>query len=108
MSSKTKKLTKSVVDALVPTGKLFRLFDSEVKGFSVRVGPSGDKRWQLDYRPHPGGRNIPKKRLTIAVVGVLTPDEARAAPRRRLQRSPRAMIRWPKRLPPATREQSPT
>ena len=78
MSSKTKKLTKTVVDALTPTGKLFRLFDSEVKGFSVRVGPSGDKRWQLDYRPHPGGRDIPKKRLTIGAVSVLTPDEARA------------------------------
>ena len=81
MISKTKKLTKSVVDALTPTGKLFRLFDSEVKGFSVRVGPSGDKRWQLDYRPHPGGRDIPKKRLTIGAVSVLTPDEARARAR---------------------------
>lgn len=78
MSSKTKKLTKSVVDALAPTGKLFRVFDSEVKGFSVRVGPAGDKRWQLDYRPHPGGRDTPKKRMTLAAVGVLTPDEARA------------------------------
>ena len=37
MSSKTKKLTKSVVDGLMPTGKLFRLFDSEVKGFSVAL-----------------------------------------------------------------------
>ena len=67
-----------MVDALKPADKPFRLFDSEVKGFSVRVGPSGDKRWQLDYRPDPGGRSTPKKRLTIAVVGVLTPDEARA------------------------------
>ena len=78
MSGKTRKLTKSVVDALKRADKPFRLFDSEVKGFSVRVGPSGDKRWQLDYRPHPGGRSTPKKRLTIAVVGVVTPDEARA------------------------------
>ena len=79
VGSKTRKLTKSVIDGLVPAAKHFRVFDSEVKGFSVRVGPSGDKRWQLDYRPHPGGRNIPKKRLTIAVVGVLTPDEAARA-----------------------------
>ena len=79
MGSRTRKLTKSVIDGLVPAAKHFRVFDSEVKGFSVRVGPSGDKRWQLDYRPHPGGRNTPKKRLTIAVVGVLTPDEARAS-----------------------------
>lgn len=75
----TKKLTKTVVDALQPAAKPFRIFDSEVKGFCVRVSTSGDKLWQLEYRPAPGGRGVPIKRLTLAAVGTLTPDEARAA-----------------------------
>ena len=75
--STAKKLTKSVVDAIAPTGKIFRVFDSEVTGFCVRVSPSGDKLWQLEFRPFPGGRGVAVKRMTLGAANVLTPDDAR-------------------------------
>lgn len=77
MSARTKKLTKSVVDAIEPKGKIFRVFDTQLKGFCVRVGPSGDKRWQVEYRPYPGGRGVAIKRITLGATTVLTPDQAR-------------------------------
>lgn len=76
MSARTKKLTKSVVDAIHPTGKIFRVFDTRLKGFCVRIGPSGDKRWQVEYRPFPGGRGVAIKRVTLGATNVLTPDQA--------------------------------
>ena len=40
-------------------------------------GPSGDKRWQVEYRPYPGGRGVAIKRVTLGATNVLTPDQAR-------------------------------
>ncbi|MGO4835816.1 integrase arm-type DNA-binding domain-containing protein, partial [Rhizobiaceae sp. 2RAB30] len=76
---RSRKLTKMIVDGLEPAGKLYRVYDAEMKGFCVQVSPSGDKRWQVEYRPHPGGRDVPKKRMTLGAANVLTSDEARKA-----------------------------
>ncbi|TIL49088.1 site-specific integrase [Mesorhizobium sp.] len=73
-----RKLTKTVVDDLKPLGSAYWVYDTDLKGFCVRVAPSGDKSWQVQYRPHPGGRGTPPKRYTFAATTVLTPDEARA------------------------------
>jgi hypothetical protein len=48
------KITKRTVDALKPSQKPFILFDDEVKGFGLRVMPSGVC----------GGRGMAKRRLT--------------------------------------------
>lgn len=69
------KLTKRVIDATkaaMGTGEAF-LWDSEVKGFGLRVKPSGVKSFVLKYRI--GART---KRHTIGKVGSpYTVDEAR-------------------------------
>src|SRR5687768_9475615 len=69
------KLTKRLVDASqasVETGEGF-LWDSEVKGFGLRIKPSGVKSFVLKYRV--GGQT---KRCTISKVGSpYTVDEAR-------------------------------
>ncbi len=77
MTTNKRKLTKSYVDSLDPGPKPFRVYDMELKGLSVRVAPSGDKRWQVEYRPHPGGRDTHKKRMTLGATNVLTADQAR-------------------------------
>lgn len=77
MTTQKRKLTKSYVDSVDVGPKPFRVYDAELKGFSVRVSPSGDKRWQVEYRPYPGGRDIPKKRMTLGATNVLTADQAR-------------------------------
>lgn len=78
------KLTKRAVDAAGPRAVRYTIFDDELKGFGVRVFPSGAKSWVVEYRPDHGGRRTAKRRLTLGNVGTLTPDEARRAARHEL------------------------
>jgi integrase len=67
------KLTKRFVDALKPVSRdtLFR--DDELKGFALRVKPSGARTYVVQYR-NSAGRT---RKLKLGKVGELTPDEAR-------------------------------
>ena len=76
------KLTKTAVDGLKPREKPWIIYDSEVKGFGVRVGRSGGKAWIVEYRPGAGGRGVSTKRLKLGHTTVLTIDEARKAARK--------------------------
>lgn len=71
------KITKRVVDAAEPRSGRYTLFDSEVKGFGLRVFPSGQKSYVFEYRAGEGGRSASKKRVTIGNAAEFTPDEAR-------------------------------
>ncbi len=73
----TIKITKRVVDGAEPVGKRYAIFDSEIKGFGIRVYPSGKKSWIFEYRPGEGGRRVAKKRVTIGSTSDFTPDKAR-------------------------------
>lgn len=76
----TERLTKRIVDSLRPRDKPFIAYDVDLKGFGVRVLPSGVKSWVVEYRPGVG-RGFAKKRMTIGSVSTLTADEARKAAR---------------------------
>ena len=72
------KITKRVVDALRPDrgGKEFFLWDAgdgALKGFGIRMKPSGAASYLVQYRNKEGRT----RRLVIGKVGTLTPDEAR-------------------------------
>jgi len=71
-----RKLTKRVVDALSadPSGRDVIHFDAEVRGFGVRVKPSGAQSYVLKYRNRFGQQ----RKFHIARVGDITPDQARA------------------------------
>ncbi|ANL74072.1 integrase family protein [Rhizobium phaseoli] len=71
------KLTKRYVDAVLPQAKAFIVYDTELTGFGLRVAPSGTKTWQVEYRPYPGGRDVPKRRMALGATTALAPDEAR-------------------------------
>ena len=73
------KLSKRTVDALTPRDKVFVTFDDDVKGFGVRVMPSGCKTFVLEYRPGAGGRGVAKRRLTLGRCGSMTVEQARKA-----------------------------
>jgi hypothetical protein len=73
------KLTKRAIDALIPRDRLFIAFDDEIKGFGVRVMPSGTKTFILEYRPGAGGRDVAKRRLNLGRYGVMTAEQARHA-----------------------------
>jgi integrase len=69
------KLTKRVVDAAIPGARQAILWDAEVKGFGLRVTPTGAKSYVLNYRL-PDGR---ERRHTIGRHGSpWTCEDARA------------------------------
>jgi integrase len=78
------KITKRAVDALRPAtdGAETVLWDSEQKGFGIRVQRGGTKTYILKYRVGTG-RDAPLRKLTIGKHGSpWTADRARAEARR--------------------------
>ncbi|HVM79905.1 MAG TPA: site-specific integrase [Stellaceae bacterium] len=71
------KLTKTTVDGIEPSGKRIFVWDTELRGFGLRVTPSGAKTYVLQYRM--GGRGSPARRYTIGQHGKdgWTPETAR-------------------------------
>ena len=80
------KITKRVVDGLRPdpAGRetfLWDTGDGAIKGFGVRLMPTGVASYLIQYRTREGRT----RRLALGRVGVLTPDEARRAAGARLK-----------------------
>ena len=69
------KITKRAVDAVHPGDSDQFLWDSDLKGFGLKVTPAGSKIYILQYRK--GGRGSPTKRVTIGRHGALTPEQGR-------------------------------
>lgn len=75
------KLTKRFLDVLRPQpGKDVVAWDDELRGFGVRLKPTGSGAYILQYR-NAEGRS---RRLTLGPIGVLTPEEARKLARGKL------------------------
>ena len=74
------KLTKRAIDAL-KLGDQDRVhWDDELRGFGLRVKPSGAKSFLIQYRNRQGR----SRRLTVGDYGRLTPEEARREAKRLL------------------------
>lgn len=82
--ARTRKLTKTKVDALVPEAQRYKVWDEDLKGFGVAVEPSGHKSYVVRFRPDNGGRKVAMKQAAIGACGVLTAHEARAAAKKML------------------------
>ena len=67
------KITKRVVDALLPAERERVVWDDDIKGFGVRVHPTGRKVYIVKYRHE--GRSV---KVTIGPHGPVTPAAARA------------------------------
>ena len=67
------KITKRTVDALVPAERERIVWDDAIKGFGVRVHPTGRKVYIVKYRHE--GRSV---KVTIGPHGPVTPAAARA------------------------------
>ncbi len=68
------KITKRVVDALAPpeSGEII-LWDSELKGFGLRVQSTGVMSFMVKYR----SLDRRQRKVSIARVGAMAPEEAR-------------------------------
>lgn len=84
MSSKTKrvKLTKSYVDKVRPGEKDDFHWDTEVKGFGLRVTPTGKTTFIVQGRVEGSGKEA---RITVGPYGVFTVDQARDVAREHLR-----------------------
>jgi integrase len=71
-----KAITKRGVDALRPGGTEYFVWDRDLKGFGLRVQPTGKKSYVVKYRAG-SGRKAPTRRVTLGRVGTITPEEAR-------------------------------
>jgi len=70
-------LTKRTVDAAHPADKRYHIWDGDLRGFGLRIEPSGIKTFVTKYRVNGGGRNAPQRIQTVGRYGTLTPEEAR-------------------------------
>ena len=79
----TARINKSTVDAMVPpaVGARGMLWDTEVKGFGVRITANGVRTYVLRYRM--GGADTPQRMLTIGRHG--SPWTAETARRRAVE-----------------------
>jgi integrase len=72
------KLTKRTVDAASPRERRFEVWDAEMKGFGLRVEPSGVKTFIIRYRAGAGGRAAPKRFMSLGRYSeAFTPEQAR-------------------------------
>ena len=70
------KITKRVVDAAKPGEKDRLIWDTDVRGFGLKVTKGGGRIYVLQYRM--GGRGSPSRRYTLGAHGSpWTPDTAR-------------------------------
>lgn len=76
------RLTKRIVDGATPKEKDAYIWDSSLKGFGLKVTPSGRKVYIVQYRL--GGRKGRTRRVTIGAHGTLTTEEARGAAKQAL------------------------
>jgi integrase len=74
------KLTKSAIDPLPSSPKEVIWWDTELKGFGLKVTPAGRKVFLVQYRPA-GDRRNPRK-YTIGEFGQVTPYQARVEAQR--------------------------
>jgi integrase len=75
------KITKRTVDTFAAEdGREHFVWDSELRGFGVRVKPTGLKTYVVQYR-NAEGRT---RRLVLGKHGALTPEQARALARQKL------------------------
>lgn len=64
MARATQRITKRIVDAARPALREFTIWDSDLRGFGLRVRPSGSKTYVVVYRAGMG-RGAQQRRLTI-------------------------------------------
>lgn len=70
-------LTKRLIDASQPVERRYEIWDSEVTGFGLRIGVSGTKTFVIRYRAQGGGRDAPRRYVTVGRFGALTVEQAR-------------------------------
>lgn len=78
----TKRLTKRSVEALKPGEGDYFVWDTELRGFGVKITPTGKRSYVIQYRL--GGRRGRTRRVTLGAHGNITTEQARIDAKRQL------------------------
>ena len=70
------RLNQTTIRAAASESRRYILWDRDLKGFGLRVEPSGAKTFLVRYRVG-GGRTATRRQFKIGRYGKLTPEEAR-------------------------------
>ena len=70
------QITKRLIDGLTKRDREYFMWDGALAGYGVRVQTTGAMSYVVKYRAG-SGRAAPTRRLTLARVGKVTPEEAR-------------------------------
>jgi integrase len=71
------KISRSTVAGLTAVEKPTVYYDSDLKGFGLKVLPSGARSWVVEYRPGISGRGTAKRRVVLGQPPLVTPEKAR-------------------------------
>lgn len=71
------KISRSSVSRLPAVEKTTIFYDSELKGFGLKILPSGVRSWVVEYRPGISGRGTAKRRVVLGQPPLVTPEKAR-------------------------------
>lgn len=69
------KITKTLVERTKPEAKDLYIWDTDLKGFGLKITPAGRRAYVIQYRI--GGRTAPSRRMVIGTHGTLTTEQAR-------------------------------
>jgi integrase len=76
---KALRITKATADAAEMRAARYTIWDGEVRGFGLRVEPTGGRVWVVKYRGDGGGRNAPQRLMTLGKYPLVSAPDARAA-----------------------------
>lgn len=71
-------MSRRSVEGAAPAGERYTVWDTDIRGFGLRVSPAGVRSYVLQYRPKGSGRSASPKMVTIGQHGAITTDQARA------------------------------
>ena len=72
------------VEALEPGAREWRAWDEALKGFGVRIRPSGGKSWIVNASARGADGRVRSRRITLGRCGEMSLEEARAEARKHL------------------------
>jgi integrase len=76
-AARAARISKQTVNEAEPCAGRFTVWDTDLKGFGLRVSPQGTKTYIARYRVG-GGRRGLLRQMVIGRHGALTPEEARS------------------------------
>lgn len=71
------KISRSTVGKLPAVEKPTVFYDADLKGFGLKVQPSGARSWIVEYRPGISGRGTAKRRIVLGQPPLVSPEKAR-------------------------------